>query len=353
MVLGTWPNPQVSYMREQTYGTSGTGEDYVWASQPIDIGNRRGLRAQAARARAAAIELEGASGLVFIAADARTRFYDVLYRQLRVEGLQRWVAAIDSALSVVAQRASKGDAAVYDRRRLERERAVANAKWEAERASLERARARLFALLAWQGASFVPVTGNLLPDVPPEAQLLLARAEKRPDLRALDARRHAAELDMRSAGRWWVPDLRLDAGWKGVHFGTGARTDGFLLGASLSVPLWNQSSGLTRIAQGEASYAQGRKELARTELDAEIAGARAELVRLRAAAWELRSKAQAASQDVVRIASAGYAGGEMSMLELLDAYRGSADDELIALDMELAARRARIDLDRLVGKEEP
>jgi outer membrane protein, heavy metal efflux system len=352
MVVGAWPNPQVSYMREQTFGNVGTGEDYVWVGQPIDIGNRRGLRARAANARAGAIEREGSAVRVQIAADARLRFYDVLYRQLRVAALQRWGVAIDGALEVVSKRASRGDAALYDRRRLEREKSVAAARSESEQASLERAVARLFAILSWEGAQ-VPVSGQLLPDVPPAVAELRAQAQRRPDLLALDARVYAAELDLRSAARWWVPDFRFDAGWKGVHYANGGRSDGFLLGASLSIPLWNQSAGLTRIAQGEAAYAQGRKELVRTELEGEIAGARAELVRLRTGARKFRTDAQAASKDVVRIATAGYAGGEMNMLELLDAYRGSADDELTALDMELGARRARVELDRVTGKEAP
>jgi cobalt-zinc-cadmium efflux system outer membrane protein len=351
MVVGTWPNPQVSYMREQTFG-NGTSEDYVWVGQPIDLGNRRGLRARAANARAGAIEREGSAVRVQIAADARLRFYEVLYRQLRVAALQQWAAAIDGALEVVTKRASRGDAALYDRRRLEREKSVAAARSESEQASLERAVARLFALLSWEGAQ-VPVSGQLLPDVPPATTELRAQAQRRPDLLALDARMHAAELDLRSAARWWVPDFRFDAGWKGVHYANGGRSDGFLVGASLSIPLWNQSAGLTRIAQGEAAYAQGRKELVRTELEGEIAGACAELVRLRTAALKFRTDAQAASREVVRIATAGYAGGEINMLELLDAYRGSADDELTALDMELGARRARVELDRVTGKEAP
>ena len=37
-----YPNPQLSYMREQTFGTFGTGEDYLSIAQIIDLGNRRG-----------------------------------------------------------------------------------------------------------------------------------------------------------------------------------------------------------------------------------------------------------------------------------------------------------------------
>jgi cobalt-zinc-cadmium efflux system outer membrane protein len=146
-----------------------------------------------------------------------------------------------------------------------------------------------------------------------------------------------------------VPDLRLEGGWKGVDLGRQGRTDGFLLGASLSIPLWDQSSGLARIAEGEARAARGRRALLESELDGELGGARSEAVRLRRAAAEFREQTTAASSDLVRIASAGYEGGELGLLGLLDAYRGAADDFLNALDMEHAARRARIELDRLTG----
>lgn len=100
-----------------------------------------------------------------------------------------------------------------------------------------------------------------------------------------------------------------------------------------------------------ATYARRARLL--LELDAESAGARAEAVRLREAAITFREQTTSASRDLVRIANAGYAGGELGLLELLDAYRGSAEDALSALDMELAARRARVELDALRGARQP
>jgi len=344
-------NPQLSYMREQTFGTFGTGEDYLSVAQVIDLGNRRGLHGEAGDARARAARREGDATRVSIAADARVRFYEVLYRQDRVAALEGWTLRIDEALAIVTRREQRGDAATYDRRRLERERAVATGRLETERAALERASARLRALLgAGAGVTSARVTGTLLPEDEPVALATLrASSSSRPDLLALDLRIEAASLDRTAASRWWVPDLRLEGGWKGVDLGRQGRTDGFLLGASLSIPLWDQSSGLARIAEGEARAARGRRALLESELDGELGGARAEAVRLRRAATEFREQTGAASGDLVRIASAGYEGGELGLLELLDAYRGAADDSLSALDMEHAARRARIELDRLTG----
>ena len=346
-----YPNPQLSYMREQTFGTFGTGEDYLSVAQIIDLGNRRGLHGEAGDARARAARREGDASRLSIAAEARLRFYEVLYRQDRVAALEGWLARIAEALTIVTRREQRGDAATYDRRRLERERAVATGRLETERAALERASARLRALLGTgAGVASVRVTGTLLPEDEPVALASLrASSSSRPDLLALDLRIEAASLDRTAASRWWVPDLRLEGGWKGVDLGRQGRTDGFLLGASLSIPLWDQSSGLARIAEGEARAARGRLALLESELDGELGGARAEAVRLRRAATEFREQTGAASGDLVRIASAGYEGGELGLLELLDAYRGAADDSLSALDMEHAARRARIELDRLTG----
>lgn len=350
-VAGAYPNPQLSYMREQTFGTFGTGEDYLSVAQIIDLGNRRGLHGEAGDARARAARREGDASRLSIAADARLRFYEVLYRQDRVVALEGWVSRIDEALAIVTRREQRGDAATYDRRRLERERAVATGRLETERASLERANARLLAVLgASSTASSVRVTGALLPDGDPATlPSLRASSSSRPDLLALDLRIEAASLDRTAASRWWVPDLRLEGGWKGVDLGLQGRTDGFLLGASLAIPLWDQSSGLSRVAEGEARAARGRRALLESELDGELGGARSEAVRLRRAATEYREQTTAASSDLVRISSAGYEGGELGLLELLDAYRGAADDSLSALDMEHAARRARIELDRLTG----
>lgn len=344
-----YPNPQVTYVREQTFGTFGTGEDYLTVAQTIDLGNRRGLLGQAGDTRARAAEQDGEAWRLAVAAEARVRFYEVVYYQARVEALESWREHIRQALAIVARREERGDAATYDRRRLDREDAVAVGALETEGAALARARARLEAMLGMDTRDF-RVAGDLLPELDPRPLPdLSAAVATRPDLLALELRIDAAALDLRAAARWWAPDLRLEAGWKGVDLGPQGRTDGFVLGASLSIPLWNRSSGSSAIALALAQAARGRRDLLESEIQGELEGAREEAVRLRRAAEEFRAQTTAASSDLVRIAAAGYEGGELGLLELLDAYRGTADDLLGALDMELSARRASIDIDRLTG----
>lgn len=348
-----YPNPEISYLREQTFGAFGTGEDSLSLSQTFDLGNRRSLHGQAGAARALAARSEGNAARLTLAADARMRFYEVLYRQDRIAAVEAWVARIAEALAVVTRRERRGDAATYDRRRLERERAVASARIETEQAALERAQAKLVSLLG-PGAPAPVVTGTLLPDSEPAALAALrASASSRPDMRALDLRIDAATFDRTATSRWWAPDVRLEGGWKGINLGQQGRTDGFLVGLALSLPLWGQAAALSRVADGEVRRERGLRALRASELEGELEGARAEAVRLLRAAHEFRRESNAISGDVVRIASAGYDGGELGLLELLDAYRGAADDALTALDMAHAARRARIELDRTTGAGVP
>lgn len=352
---GTRPNPQLSYAREQTFGAFGSTESYLSVSQVIDLGARRGWLRKAGDARARAARRQGEAARLATAAEARLRFYAVLHREGRVAILEGWIGRIDQALSIVSRREQRGDAAVYDRRRLDRERAIATARLEKERAALERAIARLQALLGIGGSpASVDAVGTLLPrDEPGDPGSPRAGSGRRPDLLAQDLYLEAASHDRTAASRWWAPELRLEGGWKGVDLGPQGRTDGFVLGASLSVPLWDELEGLSRAAEGEARAARGRRALLQTGLEGELGGARAEAVRLRRAAVRFREEIAAVSRDLVRIASAGYEGGELGLLELLDAFRGAVEDSLSALDLEHAARRARIQLDRLSGGRLP
>ncbi len=343
------PNPQISYMREQTFGPLGSGEDYLSLAQTLDFSGRRALRREAGKARVQASQKEGDAVKLDIVADARERFYEVLYRQERLKALEAWALHVGQALEVVTRREKRGDAAAFDRRRIEREQAVASARLETERAALERVRAKLEAVLGGPPA-VTAVTGNLLPENDPmPLSKLRAAGNSRPDMIALHLRAEAASLDQKAFSRWWMPDIRLEAGWKGVQLSNQGRTDGFLAGVSLSIPLWDQSSGLARMAEGESQALRGQHALLVSEADGELAGAHAETLRLRRAALDFRRRSAGISADLIRIALAGYEGGEMTLLELLDAYRGAADDALTALDLDHAARLTRIELDQRMG----
>jgi cobalt-zinc-cadmium efflux system outer membrane protein len=347
--LRTWQNPELAYTREQTYGAAGTGEDYLWLAQTFDIGGRRSLRGRAAMLRSEGAAARGESLKVLLAAEVRLRYHEVLYRRLRAEALAVWSQRLGTALTAIAAREKAGDVARYDRRRLERELALARAREEVEATALVKAWARLAALAELDAAAPQTVPGALLPATRPEpADQYLARAATRPDIRALERAEAATELDHKAATRARVPELTLGAGWKGVQY-TGLRSDGFVVNASVTLPVVDRGQGPRRRALAEGQALRGRVALARQELAGEILGLRAEADRLHILAEQFTRERRRDAEDLMRIADAAYRGGELGILELLDAFRGAVDDELQGLELALMARRARIELERAAG----
>ena len=347
--LRTWQNPELAYTREQTYGSSGTGEDYLWLAQTFDIGGRRSLRGRAAMLRSEGAAARGEALKVWLAAEVRQRYHEVVFRRLRAEALAQWSQRLGGALTAIAAREKAGDVARYDRRRLERELALARAREEVEATALVKAWARLAALAELDAAAPQPVPGNLLPAARPEpADQYLARAATRPDIRALERAEAATELDQKAATRARVPELTLGAGWKGVQY-TGLRSDGFVVNASVTLPVVDRGQGPRHRAEAEGQALRGRATLARQELAGEILGLRAEADRLHVLAEQFTRERRRDAEELMKIADAAYRGGELGILELLDAFRGAVDDELQGLELALMARRARIELERTAG----
>ena len=347
--LRSWQNPELAYTREQTYGVGGTGEDYLWLGQTFDIGGRRSLRGRAAMLRSEGAAARGESFKVLLAAEVRLRYHEVLYRRLRAEALAIWSQRLGTALTAIAAREKAGDGARYDRRRLERELALARAREEVEATALVKAWARLAAMAELAATAPQPVPGTLLPATRPEpADQYLARAATRADIRALERAEAATELDEKAATRARVPELTLGAGWKGVQY-TGLRSDGFLVNVAVTLSVVDRGQGPRRRAQAEGQALRGRVALARQELAGEILGLRSEADRLHVLAEQFTRDRRRDAEDLMRIADAAYRGGELGILELLDAFRGAVDDELQGLELALMARRARIELERAAG----
>ena len=87
---GTYDNPELAYLREELSGASATVEQTLSVSQRFDLGNRRGLREEAGQARVSAVRRQEEAARLAVAAEARERFYEVIFRQGRVKALAEW-----------------------------------------------------------------------------------------------------------------------------------------------------------------------------------------------------------------------------------------------------------------------
>lgn len=337
-----WTNPTLELARDKT----GDARETTWRlAQAFDFSGRRALRQTAASHRIEAAQAENRSLRIERTAQLRRAFYDLLKQQEALRALEIWAARFAVIGDVVDRLARAGEASGYDRRRLAREQQAAAARVAEARAQIERSRAR-FAALAGQSAGD-GVGGRLLPDTPPDLSTLQTRLAQRPDLAALQARAAAADADNAVARRNF-PEITLGIGGKRVDNGSGGEK-GPLLSVSIPLPVFDRRQAGDRRSAAQAVAARAEYRLAQQNAADELPGLHRQLELLCVAAERYRSTAVAPSADLVRIAEAAYRGGESSLLELLDAYKGALEAENTALDLEGKARELRIELDQLTG----
>ncbi|WP_018078670.1 TolC family protein [Thiobacillus denitrificans] len=349
IAAGLLPNPVLSYNRDSLNGSSDTTEQTWMLSQTFDVSGRRGLYREAADRRVAAVSAGNAGRRLDLAADIRRSFYETLLQQEIIRATETWTQRFVRVEGLVTKLARAGEASGYDRRRLERERRSTDARLAAERAEQARALARLVALT---GLTYAPILrGELLPPSLPPLDGALARLDEHPDLQALGRRAEAADMEGRAAKRGAIPKITVGVGPKRVDNGA-SNESGIALTLAVPLPVFDrQQAGLQRAA-AEALQARAEHSLARSRAEGELRGLHRQADGLRVAAADYRARAVAASADLLRIAEAAYQGGESSLLELLDAYRGALEAETTALELEQRAREARIAYDLLTGSSE-
>lgn len=342
LAAGTWANPTLELTRDKTGVTRETSWQLM---QPLDISGRRGLREDAARHRIRASESDNLARKNERAVELRRAFHDLLHRQETLRAVGEWNARFAVIGSVIDKLARAGEVAGYDRRRLEREQRSAEARLAETHADLDRARARLAALI---GRTVVEgVDGRLLPEPPPAMPALQARLAARPDLSALAARVDAAQAD-NAAARRNLPELTVGIGGKRADDGA-LRENGNLVMLAFSLPLFDRQQAGDRRSAAQAQAARAELDLARQQAEGELAGLHRQLTQLIIAAERFRGTAATPSAELVRIAETAYRAGESTILELLDAYKGALEAETTALALEWKAREVRIELDQLTG----
>ncbi len=345
-----WPNPEASWSHEEVRVAGGTErQDIAVLSQRFDLSGRRGLRGDAAARRVEAADAETALLRLDVEAEARRAFADALAQERRVAIVRAAVERLEGVAAAVARRAASGDVAGYDRRRVERERLTVLGRLDVEEGALARARARLAALIgAADPAAPLALRGDLTAAAPPPLATLAERLPSRPDLRALALEARSGELAARAAGRWFIPDVELGGGLKTIDVGS-RRDSGFAAALTIPIPLFSRDQDERLRGDARARAARGRLSLALDAARADVAGLHAEAARLAAAAARYRESGTADAVALLRTAEAAYRGGEVGVLELIDGYRAALDADLSLVELEWAARRARIDLDRTSG----
>jgi cobalt-zinc-cadmium efflux system outer membrane protein len=348
---GAWPNPTLAYGREQTSRAGeSNAQDIVSFEQRLEIGGQRGARRRGAALSRAAAEARVDAMAAQVDFEVARAYAAAVAAERRAAFAEEAAAAFSRAVRTTETRLAGGDVSGFHHRRLKLESArYAAARLEAltVRDSALYALASLTGLADSADAYSFQLVDTLVPaplPAPVDSLVTLALA-RRPELRAsrLEADAGVAEARLTASER--IPNPVVSGGYKHERqVGTGG-LGGFVVGASLPLPLWDRRGGAVAAAHAEARRRTSEWESERLRTVREVRAAyNAHQVLVDELAI-LGARLDADAPPARRAAEAAYAEGEISLLEWLDSVRAYQEAQIrfAMLWAEYVARRAALE----------
>lgn len=351
--VGLWPNPALEWQREQATSGRRAGEsrDVLLASLPLVLSGRLGLEAEAAARGAEAAEARRARARAELRYRATRTFTEALAGQERRAVLERSLGALRDLAEALVVRERAGAAAGYDRLRIEVEAAAVDDGLRGARVHERQVQAEALRLLGPEVKRLPPLQGTLPPErALPDAATLLARLEAtRGDVRALDLEAQAAEAAERAAARSWIPEPTLRAGAQLLEVGQEGAGAGYVVGVAVPLPLFERHQGEVARAVERRALAEARRAALVHEARARLAAALEAVAGRRERLARYRADVLVRTEELRRIAAAGYRGGSSDILVLVDAERAAREAQLNAIELALEVIEAETDALLLAG----
>ncbi|MDZ7692385.1 MAG: TolC family protein [Balneolaceae bacterium] len=154
-----------------------------------------------------------------------------------------------------------------------------------------------------------------------EQTLIQYALANRADLAALEQMVDASELQYKVEKRDRLPDLNLNVGYKEQSDGA----EGFVVGGSIKLPIFNQNRGNVTITQAQTRSRQTELTLKQQTVQNQVSTAyeRVELVLER---WKSMQE-NAMDGSMMEAARAAYQQGRYSLVELLDATQAYVEGQ--------------------------
>lgn len=341
-------NPDLAYEVEDTPGAR---DEFLTIEQELPLTGRHGLLRDRAAAASNAAGLAAERELQAQTHALRLAFYEVLYHEASLGSLRAGLLSLTRTVAILREREREGESSGYDLLRAEQELAelqIAEAAAESTRIA---ARARFGSFFdASRQMEAASLSGELQAVGPPVGDAVELALAQRSDLRALTAEAEGLELERKASRRERFPRPALTAGWKRTE-AAGFSEDGFVAGLTLSLPVFDRGQHAAARAAAEKERVELQGEILEREIRAEVRAALALERAARERSQRYGNEVDERGAELRRIAQLAYDEGESGILELLDAHRTALSMELRALEARFDARRASIELDRVLGSE--
>ena len=322
------PNPSLVLQHQRTLTGPTERETIAGVSVPFGVSGRRALLQDAAAARREAVDADADATLFASALAFREAYLAALVDQARADILGEQQAALEASSAQMAVLAKSGEASGYELLRL-------RVQARLHRGSVESAKARALAsrarLEAWID------TEVELPDIDVAVLANGGSAEPPPEpapasrrVQGLRAAARASALDVRAARRRWVPDPEVFAGYRTLAQDAGT-AHGISLGLTIPLTFLDHGQGQAALAGAEGAALQARADGLSQQERAEAKAARVRLQQLTTHIDDL-GRARDDSRELLSQAQRLYSAGEVSITEMLEAFRAAEEARLAELD---------------------
>lgn len=335
-------NPTIGFEGGRRSGSASSTDYGVELAQELDPPARRRGRIAAARAfvtqeEQRALETERAT-----LRDVSATYFRALEARERAATAASGKHLAEEALQIAERRYAAGDVAQLDVHLARTAVARAEAEIRAATATLIGQTTQLQALLGISDP--VTIEGSLRDALPLAAEVLVAGAAERSDIRMLDAEIAEAEAEQRIARTLRWPEFGLRASY--------AREGDeriVLGGVGWSLPFFNRGQEAALSANARLARLHLERDALRRTIDAEIRGAVAAHDALRSAAAEYERTVIPLVDENEHLALESYEVGQIGLGDLLLVRREALDARRAFLDQLIEMRLAEVELSAKAG----
>jgi len=359
---GLFPNPTLSASvgnfalgrtNPRGLGVGDTLVSQVGVAEEIPLPGKRAARLAAAREREAASAEERADLERRLVFELRARWVALVEASARLRLANENLTHYGETMRVSEARARAGDIsrAELDKIALEErgfEREVADAK-----ADRREAVAALLPLVGVEAADVEPVGELTLPPPPGDVEDLVREAlARRPDLRAAERAREAADASLRlaRAERWPNPTLGVQYAHSEFQV-SGDLANQVGTSVSLPLPVFNRNQGEVERAAAEALIARHEVDKLRLTIPQEVRSAVASDAIARERVRRFVDAFLRQAREARQAAEVAYREGAVSLLELLEAERTYVQTEREHLAALRDVNTAAFDVTRAAALE--
>lgn len=326
---GLYPNPTVNINLDELGDRTGPGgvNTVPLVNQEIVMGGKLRLSRSAASREVDQASLNLMSQRYTLFAAIRQSYFEVLTLQRRVEILDELVKLAEDSVRTTRTLLEAKQVARLDLVQLEVDLERYRAEREATARELPAAFRRLAAVVGVYNIPGSRLAGSLdtpLPDYNMEHAQQFVVSEH-PELRSAQVGVERAQILLRRARVEPIPNLTVGAGYVRQNQN---KSDDWVVGVTLPVPVWNRNQGNILTAQAEVSEAIQQVGRVENDLVERLATAFRDFVAARLRAERYRDAILPRANETYELSLKAYKGGQFEYLRVLEAQRSVAQARL-------------------------